>query len=389
MMNWYTQNGQAVINPLKFLHPRQSQPQWTYRWQWLMFVLLVMTEGNIALHAQNINFGSSALVGDNLSNPTSLQFGPDDRLYVAQQNGMIYDYVIQRNGPNDYTVSKREAIDLVKLYIPDHDDDGTPDEINSRQVTGIYVTGTKDHPVLYVSSSDIRVGAGGGGIDLNLDTNSGIISRLTWEGSSRNDPNGHWEKVDIVRGLPRSEENHSTNGLQLDEQRNILYLAIGGTTNSGAPSNNFAFISEYALSACILRIDLNMIEAMPVKENKNLFSGYTYKWIYDLPTLDDPTRNNVNGINDPKMPGYNGIDPNDPFGGNDGLNQAKLVPGGPVQIHASGFRNPYDLVITKNGRMYTVDNGANGGWGGSQMEKRIIQERFLLAVQLLLPINIW
>ena len=54
--------------------------------------------------------------------------------------------------------------------------------------------------------------------------------------------------------------------------------------------------------------------------------------------------------------------------GNDGLNQAKLVVDGPVQIYASGFRNAYDFLITrlpgKEGRMYTVDNGANGGWGG-------------------------
>ena len=45
-----------------------------------------------------------------------------------------------------------------------------------------------------------------------------------------------------------------------------------------------------------------------------------------------------------------------------------LLLDGPVQIYASGFRNAYDFLITrlpsKEGRMYTVDNGANGGWGG-------------------------
>ena len=102
----------------------------------------------------------------------------------------------------------------------------------------------------------------------------------------------------------------------------------------GAPSNNFALLPEYALSSAILSINLNAI-------------GNT---TYDLPTLDDENRAGV-------------TDANDPFGGDNGKNQAKLVTGGPVQVYAPGFRNPYDLVITSKGRMYAVDNGANAGWG--------------------------
>ena len=48
--------------------------------------------------------------------------------------------------------------------------------------------------------------------------------------------------------------------------------------------------------------------------------------------------------------------------------QAKLVLGGPVQVYASGFRNPYDVLIAKTagkvGKMYTSDNAGNSGWGG-------------------------
>ena len=193
--------------------------------------------------------------------------------------------------------------------------------------------------------------------DLNLDTNSGIVSRLTWNGSS-------WDKVDLVRGLPRSEENHAVNGLHLDKTTNILYLAIGGHTNTGSPSNNFAYLNEYALSAAILSIDLNIINTLPIRGVGNV------KYLYDLPTLDDPTRPNVSNPDyNPSIPGsQQTIDQGDPFGGNDGRNQAKLVPGGPVQIYASGYRNAYDILVTKTpgktGRMYTIDNGANGGWGG-------------------------
>ena len=177
-------------------------------------------------------------------------------------------------------------------------------------------------------SSDPRIGAGTSGSDLDLDTNSGILSRLTRTG-------GGWTKVDLVRGLPCSEENHTGNGLVLDPASGRLLIAYGGHTNKGAPLHNFAELPEYALSAAVLSVDL--APSAPT---------------YNLPTLDDEDR-----------PGT--VDANDPFGGNDGQNQARLVPGGPVQIHAAGFRNPYDLVTTESGDLYTIDNGGNAGWGGA------------------------
>ncbi|HEY6130631.1 MAG TPA: hypothetical protein VIV27_01365, partial [Halioglobus sp.] len=296
------------------------------------------------LEARAFDFSVSLLSNETLHNPTSLQFGPDGRLYVSEQFGTIHAYTIVRNGPDDYAVTAHETINLVK-NIPNHNDNGSLNaSVNERQISGILVAGTSSNPVLYVTSSDPRIGAGAGGSDLDLDTNSGVISRLTKSG-------GTWTKVDLVRGLPRSEENHSQNGMQLDTAANILYVTAGGNTNAGGPSTNFAFSSEYALSAAILSVDLNVLNTMPVQGTAGS------QFVYDLPTVDDPTRSNVNGA-----------DVNDPFGGNDGRNQAKLVAGGPVQIHASGFRNPYDLVIMQTaphaGRMYTFDNGANPGWGG-------------------------
>ncbi|WP_211325355.1 hypothetical protein, partial [Larkinella arboricola] len=152
-------------------------------------------------------------VSAGLKNPTSLQFGPDGKLYVAQQNGLIKVLTIVKNAPNDYSIASQETIGLINT-IPNHNDDGSlAPLVTSRQVTGLLVTGTATNPILYVSSSDSRIGGPEG--DLNLDTNSGIVSKLT------KTPTG-WQKVDLVRGLPRSEENHATNGLQLDG--NKLYL---------------------------------------------------------------------------------------------------------------------------------------------------------------------
>ena len=200
--------------------------------------------------------------------------------------------------------------------IPNHDDDGTPNPaVTTRLVTGLLVTGTAAQPAgLRRVVRPAHRGRHVGTATSNLDTNSGILSRLT-RGTAV------WQKVDLVRGLPRSEENHTGNGLALDPATEHLFVAYGGNTNKGAPSNNFALLPEYALSAAILSVDLDAI-------------GNT---TYDLPTLDDEAR-----------PGT--ADANDPFGGNDGHNQARLVPGGPVQVHAAGFRNPYDLVVTDRRR---------------------------------------
>ncbi|MEM8897476.1 MAG: kelch repeat-containing protein [Bacteroidota bacterium] len=260
---------------------------------------------------------------------------------------------VQRNGVDDYEVIAQETISLVK-NIPNHDDEGDLSSgVNDRECTSIYVTGTAANPVIYASSSDPRIGGPSG--DKGLDTNSGVITKLTWNGSS-------WDILDIVRGLPRSEENHGPHGLEYAVINSVphLLLSQGGHTNAGSPSTNFAWLNEYALSAAILAINLNEIESLPVKTDNS--SGR--KYVYDIPTLDDPTRPNQNGIIDPNDPAYNGIDLNDPWGGNDGLNQGKYDPTSPVKILSPGYRNSYDLVVTESGALYVTDNGANQGWGG-------------------------
>ena len=272
--------------------------------------------------AVTISFGKSTLQNETSTQPTSLQFGPDGKLYVAQQNGLIKIYTVKRNGANNYAVTATQTIHSIKR-IPNHNDNGTLNTgVTDRLVTGILVRGTSANPVIYATSSDPRKS------DVNLDTNSGVLSRLRWTGSS-------WEKVDLVRGLPHGHGYHSTNGLQLDPSTNTLYVAQGGNTNMGAPSNHFGHLPEYALSAAILKVDLDAIGNPP----------------YDLPTLNDEDRAGK-------------PDANDPFGGNDGKNQARLVPRRPVQVYEPGFRNPYDLLIAKSGKMYTIDNSSNTGQGG-------------------------
>ncbi len=286
----------------------------------------LVLEGNVVKpQSVAIEFGQSTLKNALVTRGTSIQFGPDGRLYVSEMNGLIKVFTINRNGKNNYTATAQETINVI-LNTPNHNDDGSVNgAVKDRLVTGIYVTGTAGTPIIYVASSDPRQAAGPSGTDANLDTNSGILHKLTKNG-------GGWNKQDLVRGLPRSEENHVSNGLLM--HNNKILLNTGGHTNMGVKSNNFAELSEYALSGAILEIDINAINGT-----------------YDLPTLDDEDRPGVN-------------DANDPFGGNDGKNQAKLMQNGPVKLYATGFRNIFDITKTESGKIYVFDNGPNPGWGG-------------------------
>ncbi|THD67499.1 PKD domain-containing protein [Robertkochia marina] len=333
-----------------------------------VFLLISTT----ALRSQSVSFGQTGLQGENVTNPTSLQFGPNGKLYVAQQDGTIWEMVIERDeaapGSGSYTVTNQNAITIIKNETPNHNDDGTINSDNVRQITGIMVTGTAENPILYVTSSDYRIGGGPDlGDDRNLDTNSGVLSRLTWDGSN-------WDKVDLVRGLPRCEENHSTNGISEFERngRNYLLIQQGGNTNMGAPSNNFAGAPETFLSGALLIIDLTQLEEMETAAGGPYLDPRTGNtpFVYDLPTLNDPERMDITNSH-PSFPYsathplYNAtIDLGDPFGGNNGLNQAFTEVGGPVQIFSPGYRNAYDVVITQGGLIYTSDNGPNATWGG-------------------------
>lgn len=305
-----------------------------------------------------------------VSNPTSLQFGPDGRLYVSEQYGRVHAFTVERDAGGSYAATASETIDAIHATA-NHDDDGSACSVdcNQRQVTGLLVAGTAQNPILYVTSSDARVSVAN---DSNLDTNSGMLTRLTCTGGVASGQCQAWTRVDLVRGLPRSEENHATNGMDLDLATNTLYIANGGNTNKGAISNSFSGIPEYFFAGAVISVDLDALTAMEAA-NGGAFTDARdgSRFVYDLLTLDDPTRANIDKTH-PDFPYGAGhpwrdlaVDPGDPFGGNDGYNQAVPEADGPVQVHSPGYRNPYDVLVAQSGEIYTWDNGPNSGWGGT------------------------
>ncbi|MDS0279521.1 malectin domain-containing carbohydrate-binding protein [Halomicroarcula sp. S1AR25-4] len=303
------------------------------------------------------DFSKSTLQGFSAGNPTALEFGPDDRLYVSTQGGTVYAVEVNRTGENSYQATDVEQIDAIN-DIPNHDDFGNYNTgENNRQVTGLTVGGTASQPVVYVTSSDPSIDVGTD--DDDTDTNSGALSRLTLSYTNENISNVDHDVM--VLGLPRSEENHSPNGVDLSNDGDTLYIAQGGHTNKGAPGDNFGHTPEYALSAAILEIDLAQIEANYTAKNLQNYDpqGSTQSYpdlsfYYAIPTIQNDDATDGDDL---------------PFGGNDGINQAKLVEGGPVQIYSPGYRNPYDLVVTESGQVYAGDHGPNGGWGGQPADE--------------------
>ena len=295
-----------------------------------------------------VGFGESGLQGFNQGQLTALEFGPDGRLYVAQQDGDVYALNVTRDGENSYSVESQVQISAIK-DIPNHDDFGNyvPGE-ESRQITGLTVGGTAAQPVVYVSSSDPTIDVGTD--DEDTDTNSGTISRLTFDWNS----DGSLASVDhtvLVLGLPRSEENHATNGMDLSDDGTTLYVAQGGHTNAGAPEDNFGHTPEYALSAAALTVDLAQIESNYQAKNLQSYdSNYPdVEFLYAIPTIQNDDSTDGDDL---------------PFGGENGVNMAKWIENGPVQVYSSGYRNPYDLVLSEDDQLYVIDNGPNGGWGG-------------------------
>jgi glucose/arabinose dehydrogenase len=266
---------------------------------------------NITFTTKVIFDSASPFTGASIfDKPTVLTFGPDSRLYVGQFDGHIYALTINFS---TYEVTAVQVINAI-YDTPNFNDDGSPAPgVLGRQLVGLVFDpdSTPAAPIMYVSHSDIRYAIASN--DAQTDTHSGTITRLSGPNYDQ-----AASRKDVITGLPRSRENHSTTSIvwnTVNTADKWLYIGQGSNTNNGAPSNHFSNLPEYYLSAAILRANV-------------------------------------------KDPAFNTIDL-------EGVTNASQLAAfaGKFEMYATGYRNVYDMIWHSNGKLYANNNGGNNGFG--------------------------
>ena len=254
-------------------------------------------------------------------NPVAGTFGPDGRLYVANQFGLIRAYTFD----NDYNVIDTQDI----TAITDLADSGSTLGITFNPFEQVAPGET---PTLYVSQS--------------------FLFRATTEFESNvltlTGPN-HSVVTEIITGLPVSGFDHGINGLQFDGEGNLL-IGVGGNTNTGVFDGVFASDApESPLTSAILRARIF---------DPNFNGDIEYEFI----DPEDPDL--IDMAQDLGLLGGNansaaGVDPNNQLLG-EFLKVRDVAGEVEVETFAVGLRNSYDIVYTTQGHVFATDNGPNG-----------------------------
>ena len=160
--------------------------------------------------------------------PTSMVWGPDDRLYVTELFGAIHAVTLDEN----------------KAVVSDVPVTALVDSLGSRLTLGITVDplSTPSNVILWVSHSSPSLNNG--------EPNSSTVSRISGPGLTTIEH--------IITGLPRALANHAVNSLHFGPD-DKLYIASGGNTGAGAPNDSgseFGTMEEQPLSAAILVADV-------------------------------------------------------------------------------------------------------------------------------------
>ena len=254
--------------------------------------------------------------------PTALAQSPvTNQLYVGTQFGKIF--VFNLDAANNATlVSTINDI----FSSPNTNFDGSPEAQTGRQVTGIAFDPTPQggNAVLYVTHSDPEIFEEVPPGESSVDPASGVLTKLVV-----NAQGGVVSRTDLVKGLPRSGENHGPNGMVMGPD-GWLYVSLGGNTNNGAQSVQFSYFPETPLSASVIRVKPSAITQ----------------------TLD-ASKGSRFSFTDPPNLAYDLLGSKADNG---------TVPG-KLELHATGFRNAYDLLLHSNGKLYTAENEANAGFG--------------------------
>lgn len=267
-----------------------------------------------------VQFGIKKLKGKlgetvKVKQPTAVTFGHDGNLYVATREGYVHKIRY-----NPFTLVVQSMCHSEK-FVDDRwkNAEGT---IAPRAFLGIALDPRDILPRPYVSAStlgyhknDIPISRS------NLQAwSNGAIERFKPASAATQKVNpGQCLQHDknIVQGLPVSNGAHSVNQIIFTQAGDLL-VAVGSSTSMGLPNTNIGGVWDSYFSAAILLVKLSN-------------PGF-------IGVIPHTTPNNPRTAK-PKS-GYKDVD-----------------------IYASGFRNPFAMMLSRAGNVYVVDQGPNEGIG--------------------------
>ncbi|GHF35895.1 hypothetical protein HNQ07_001405 [Deinococcus metalli] len=235
---------------------------------------------------------------------TSVEMGPDGKLYASTLTGEILRFAINADG----TLG---TPDILK---------GLVNAQGNRTVIGLKFdpTSTADNLKLWISNNAFY----------NVLNKSNPPADFSGKITLLSGANLDTVK-DYVIGLPRSVKDHMTNSVTFNSKEpGVLYFTQGSNSAMGAADPTWGNRSEQLLNGALLRLDLNkMPTTLPL----------------DV-TTKDATNPNAGSTKPDGTPYYN------PYAAN-----------APLTLYATGIRNAYDVVFHTNGNIYTPTNGSAAG----------------------------
>ncbi len=247
-----------------------------------------------------IQFAFSTLTGSPNS-PTTGTWGPDGRLYFGTRQGVIHAFTLN----DQYQVVSEQVIAPIK-------------SLPNPEILGIAFSPFDPPSELKIYVAHSKLFADGGFCLTGQPVPySGQVSRLTGPDFNVVEP--------LVTNLPVSNHDHGINGMEFDNQGNLL-ITVGGNTNAGPVHCKMGELPEPPLSAAIVKAPIY----------KPGFNG--------------------NIVYVEKATGLVNMDQADG-------DLVTVAEGVDVSVFSSGHRNSYDLALTITGKLYTTDNGPNSTFG--------------------------
>ncbi len=237
-----------------------------------------------------------------ITDPTSIVWGADERLYVGTQGGTIHALTVD----DDYNLVSSQTINTIA-------------GLSNMSVLGLAFSPFEAPGVvrLYVSHSQLY--ANGGTCFAGFSPYSGQISIL--EGPD-------FDTLEaLITELPVSNHDHGINGLDFDHNGD-LYICLGGNTNAGVPACPIGDLPESPLSGAVIKAEISRRD----------FNGQiVYVETASGAVNQDQVFGNIVDLDDD--------------------------PAIHVFSYGHGLRNPYDLVFTTQSLLFATDNGPNVGFG--------------------------